>query len=563
MNIMKLRKNYHCVVIGQGALAIRCCQFLIDSGIYIDAILSLDSVFTSWSKKEEVKYLNSISELELFVCDNSIEWLFSISYPLIFNSRLLNNIKLGSFNYHDAPLPKYTGYHATSWAIFSLEKKYSINWHRVIFKVDVGDIAVQKNVDITPLDTAFSLNIKCHHAAFEGFKKLIFLIKSENIEYTKQDLSERNFFSSQKRPYSLACLQWKKTAEELSALVRGLYFGEHYPNPLCMPKFYLMSTVVIVKNLEILSNTSHEKSGILVDISQDFLVITTATTDIKVEFMQLEGEYFGADFLAYQLDINIGDTLPTLSEYDCDDITREHENLVSYESFWVERLESSKPLRTILENQECHYQDCIFDIYYKWSLYDEIIGFKNEDRLLHILGALAVYLSKSNNTQHFHLAWKTNLFKNKNLNYSIFFSDSVPFEFYINLNGTAFDLYNSISIEYASVNKYKTFTEDIKFRYPKLRLSEFLNSKFIFGIDVINYENIEDNPIGSESGGKTNSFLTMQIEPTKRVFRWVSNSSFFSSLELTKMADEIINIDKILLSNPTNSLRELFYGEFD
>ncbi|PHM50104.1 Bifunctional polymyxin resistance protein arnA [Xenorhabdus miraniensis] len=563
MNIMKLRKNYHCVVIGQGALAIRCCQFLIDSGFYIDAVLSLDSVFTSWSKKEEIKHINSIGELELFVCDNSVEWLFSISCPLIFNSKLLNNITLGAFNYHDAPLPKYTGYHATSWAILSLEKEYSITWHRVVFKEEVGDIVVQKNVDITPSDTAFSLNIKCYYAAFEGFKKLILLIKSENIEYTKQDLSERKFFSNRKRPYSLACLQWKKTAEELSALVRGLYFGEHYHNPLCMPKFYLMSTVGIVKNLEILSNSSHEKPGILVDISQDFWVITTATTDIKIEFMQLKGEYFGADFLAYQLDINVGDILPTLSDYDCDDITQEHENLVSCESFWVERLESSKPLKTILENQECHYQDCIFDIYYKWNLYDEMIRFKNEDRLFHILSALAVYLSLSNNTQHFHLAWKTHLFKNKNLNYSIFFSDTVPFEFYVNLDGTAFDLYSAISIEYATVNKHKTFTEDIRFRYPKLKLSEFLNSKFIFGIDVVNYENIEDNPIDSEPDEKINSFLTMQIEPTKRAFRWVSNSSLFSSLELTKMTDEIINIDKILLSNPTISLRKLFYGGFD
>ncbi|OTA21911.1 hypothetical protein Xbed_00160 [Xenorhabdus beddingii] len=172
-------------------------------------------------------------------------------------------------------------------------------------------------------------------------------------------------------------------------------------------------------------------------------------------------------------------------------------------------------------------------------------------------------MSLFNNNQHFHLAWKVNLFKNKNLDYSTFFSDVVPFEFHVNLDGTAFDLYDSISVEYTTVNKNKTFTKDIISRYPNLRLSEFLNPKFIFWIDVINYKSIENNPINFEAHKEINPFLTMQIEPTKRAFRWVSNSSLFSSLELKEMADEIINIDKILLSHPTTSLRKLFYGGFD
>ncbi|CDG19562.1 formyltransferase family protein [Xenorhabdus doucetiae] len=555
---MKLHKNYHCVIVGQGTLAIRCCQFLIELGINIDAILPLDSIFFSWSKKEGIKHLNTINELEVFVSDNYVEWLFSISNPIILDSKLLSNIKLGAFNYHDAPLPKYAGTHATSWAILALEKKYAVTWHEVISKVDAGNIVIQKNVEINQSDTALSLNMKCYHTAFEGFKNLIVLLDSDNIEYIKQDLSERSFFSNRKRPYSLACLQWNKSAEELSALVRGLYFGERYRNPLCMPKVYLMNTVGIVKSLEVLSNSSHEKPGFVVDISRDCWVITTATTDIRIEFMYLAGEYLRADIFAYQLDINVGNLLPNLSDSDSVSITQKHEDLVSYELFWVERLEFCKPLKSILTNQKYLNQDCAFDIYYNWNLYDEVVEFKSEERLWHILSALAIYLSLSNDVQNFHLAWKVGLFKNKNLDYSCFFSDNVPFEFCVNFDNSALDLYNFISIECDKVNKYKTFTKDIVFRYPQLRLAEFFHSKFIFGIDVINCENIENSLTSPELYEKTNSFLTMQIEPNKRAFRWISNLSMFDSFELRKMTNEIINIDRILLSNPSVPLKKLF-----
>ncbi|WP_354426020.1 formyltransferase family protein [Mesorhizobium abyssinicae] len=77
------------------------------------------------------------------------------------------------FNYHDGPLPRYAGTHATSWALLAQETEHAITWHRIDDGVDTGDVAVQRQVLVTPADTALSLNLKCYEAAVEGFRELL------------------------------------------------------------------------------------------------------------------------------------------------------------------------------------------------------------------------------------------------------------------------------------------------------------------------------------------------------------------------------------------------------
>ncbi|MDE1486879.1 formyltransferase family protein [Xenorhabdus bovienii] len=559
MKTMESSENYTFVIIGQGTLAVRCCQFLLSIGIHLEVVMPLDSVFLLWAKKEGLKCLNTIQDLESLVSNNSVEWLFSISNPIILTSALLDNIKLGAFNYHDAPLPKYAGTHATSWALFAMEDKYAVTWHRIATVVDAGDIAVQQNVEINRSDTALSLNMKCYNAAFEGFKKLISLIKGgKPIEYVKQNVSERSFFSSRKRPYAGACLQWEHSAEELSALVRGLSFGERYRNPLCVPKVYLINIIGIVKTLEVLSVSTHKQAGILVDIAQNFWIVTTGTTDIRIEFIQLTGEDLRADFLADMLCISVGDSLPIINNSDLEDLTQEHEELAPYESFWVNRLESFRPLNFKFDTLY-HDLDCIFEIYYNWNLYIDIENVTSEERLVNILGAFVVYLALVNDVQYFHLDCATELPKHEVIDYSIFFSASVPFEFNIDFNCSALDLYSSISVERSILNKFKTFHKDIICRYPQLRSTESLYSKYICNvrISIIDFINSEVKPAVYQLYEKNNASLTMQIDPVKGAFRWISNSSHIENADLKRMADHIISLDRLLLSNPNLPLKSL------
>ena len=40
-------------------------------------------------------------------------------------------------NYHDAPLPRYAGMHATSWELMHGETRHAVTWHEVVAEVQV------------------------------------------------------------------------------------------------------------------------------------------------------------------------------------------------------------------------------------------------------------------------------------------------------------------------------------------------------------------------------------------------------------------------------------------
>ena len=61
----------------------------------------------------------------------------------ILPKRVLELPRRCAINYHYAPLPKYAGPYATSWAIMQGERVHGVTWHAMIELVDAGDILKQ------------------------------------------------------------------------------------------------------------------------------------------------------------------------------------------------------------------------------------------------------------------------------------------------------------------------------------------------------------------------------------------------------------------------------------
>jgi methionyl-tRNA formyltransferase len=148
-------------------------------------------------------------------------------------------------NYHDGPLPRYAGMHATTWALLGRETSYAVTWHVATDRIDAGDILLQRAVDIQPDETAFSLNLKCYAAALASFEQLVDRLVAGNLKGTPQGLDARSYFAASKRPPANGCLDFKDTAQNLSTLVRALSFGSS-PNPLVLPKVAFADDFILV-----------------------------------------------------------------------------------------------------------------------------------------------------------------------------------------------------------------------------------------------------------------------------------------------------------------------------
>ncbi|UVK49030.1 hypothetical protein BPNPMPFG_006699 (plasmid) [Mesorhizobium sp. AR07] len=166
------------VFVGSGTLAVSRAQLAIERGHFIGAALCGDAIFADWAARANISCVATVEELSTFLNTEPVDWIFSVANPFILPVDVFGRVRQGAFNYHDGPLPRYAGTHARSWALVAQETEHAITWHRIDDRVDTGDVVVQRQVLISPTDTALSLNLKCFEAAVEGFRELLTDLKS-------------------------------------------------------------------------------------------------------------------------------------------------------------------------------------------------------------------------------------------------------------------------------------------------------------------------------------------------------------------------------------------------
>ena len=111
--------------------------------------------------------------------------------------------------------------------------------------IDEGDILAQRLFDIAEDDTAFSLNSKCYAAAMDSFGEVLDQLSANALQRQPQDLSQRSYFAKDHRPAAGGILDFSKTSQNLTRLVRGLDYGPYW-NPLGCAKIVLAEQVLRV-----------------------------------------------------------------------------------------------------------------------------------------------------------------------------------------------------------------------------------------------------------------------------------------------------------------------------
>jgi natural product biosynthesis luciferase-like monooxygenase protein len=166
------------------------------------------------------------------------DFFFSITNFSIVPAAVLALAKRAGINFHDGPLPRYAGFHATTWAILRGETRHGISWHLMEPGVDEGDLLKQRFFPIDPGETCYSLNTKCYEAAIATFTELVDDLAKATVRRIPQDLNRRTYFGRYDQPEGAGVICWDRPATEIVALVRALDFGR-VDNPLCTAKVLL------------------------------------------------------------------------------------------------------------------------------------------------------------------------------------------------------------------------------------------------------------------------------------------------------------------------------------
>lgn len=125
-----------------------------------------------------------------------VDLLLNVHSLYIINSAVIAAPRVGCFNLHPGPLPRYAGMNAPNWAIFRGESSHGVTVHKMEPGIDTGRIVYQSIFEIGENDTALTVSTRCIK---EGVAMMVRLLETASrspseIPLTPQDLSRREYF---------------------------------------------------------------------------------------------------------------------------------------------------------------------------------------------------------------------------------------------------------------------------------------------------------------------------------------------------------------------------------
>jgi folate-dependent phosphoribosylglycinamide formyltransferase PurN len=143
-------------------------------------IASADPAVLSWVQDQGLSFeqVHLDAQVPRFEGED-FDVLFSIGWLHRLPPTLLARARRIALNFHDGPLPRHGGLNAPAWALLEGCRHHGVTWHEMTPALDAGRIACELSFDLSPDETAFSLNTHCYEAGFRSFLTLVDLLATD------------------------------------------------------------------------------------------------------------------------------------------------------------------------------------------------------------------------------------------------------------------------------------------------------------------------------------------------------------------------------------------------
>ena len=128
--------------------------------------------------------------------------------------------KMGTFNLHASLLPEYRGAAPIHWAIINGETKTGVTTFFIDDKIDTGEIILQREIEITEIETVGILHDKLMHLGADLVAETVESISRRDFKTSKQPDTEEK--SAPKLTPENTKIDWSDTLENIYNKIRGL-----------------------------------------------------------------------------------------------------------------------------------------------------------------------------------------------------------------------------------------------------------------------------------------------------------------------------------------------------
>jgi amino acid adenylation domain-containing protein len=467
---MTSREKFNCFLVGNQSRLIQCGEILLEKGHVILGVVSPDATVLRWASKKSLKSMPSMDGMMEVLKKQPFDYLFSIDNFWLLPAEIINLPAKFAINFHDGPLPLYAGSTVTSWALMNQEQTHGITWHVMTEGADKGDILKQESFAVDKGETAFSLNMKCFEKSTESFSELVDELGNKTFKRIPQDLTNRTFYGLWKRPPAACTIDFRRPAEEISALFRALDFGT-YPNRLGLPKIYAADQVILARQIGIQEARQRVEPGTIRNMTQQSLEVATASKDVILkDLISIDGDEIFPSMFLEKRGLKVGDLLSHLPDEHAQIITRVNSDACKHEAFWTERLASLEPVEVpYFKRGTGRKRKTVYSEAHVSIPHSPIRGLKAPAAAGDIvLAALALYLSRISGMERFDVAFRDAALGQFLSGSEAFFASHIPLRIEIDANQGFEELINAIEREKERARSHKSFARDLLLRDSRL-----------------------------------------------------------------------------------------------
>jgi methionyl-tRNA formyltransferase len=239
------------LLVGEESAGIQTLRALTESdhrivGVMASQLKNNGGLANLWETAERLGYQTLPSKLvkdPLFADEvraAEVDIILNIHSLFVINKEVVSAPRIGCFNMHPGPLPRYAGLNAPSWAIYRGETSHGVTIHKMEPGIDTGPVVYQELFDIDDADTGFTLSAKCIRGGMGLILRLLETVSTDPaaIPFTPQDLTKREYFGREV-PYE-GRLIWSLPAREIVNFVRACDFFP-FPSPWGHPRTILQT----------------------------------------------------------------------------------------------------------------------------------------------------------------------------------------------------------------------------------------------------------------------------------------------------------------------------------
>lgn len=148
-----------------------------------------------------------------------IDLLLNVHALCVLPGDLVAAARLGSFNLHPGPLPRYAGLNAPSWAIYHGAPSHAVTVHWMDAGIDTGPIAYEAQLTVDDEDTGFTLSAKCVRAGIPLLNQLLQAAAEGAVPRRPQAAEPRRYYGREVPQQGRLC--WAVPAEQVVNFVRA------------------------------------------------------------------------------------------------------------------------------------------------------------------------------------------------------------------------------------------------------------------------------------------------------------------------------------------------------